>query len=230
MAQLIIKKKKSGEVIIEDEKNLLSKYIIKENDDKYKHCFNKSSKDLFGAFTIAASEKRVLYYVNTKKAKVEEVIITTKNTNSNCIAIYLKDSPAVYEMKRPGTLYTNKKEARAALSAFSNTKNEENASTSTADNQTTEKKNGFVTLAEELFDELVENTTKKAKEFSKKTKEQMTSAMGLDDAEKKEETDARIDSIRTRFNHIADNIKKSNQEIAQIGREMKDLFKLIGKK
>ena len=219
MAKLILEKRNNK--LQSNDQKTFEKFVMSEQE--FKEAVENSVA--LGYDTVfKVTKKKQLWLNDEKNMTITPVLIVhTKNGYK----MYCDDGTrrGMSMLSPEGRQYfTSKKEARAELAEVAKTKLKENFNETVKEVEekmepVTNAMKGYATIAGALLGE-----------FKDKTKKKVTEAIGLDDAEKKDDAEAKLDNISQRFKKISQNILDSNKEIAAISRDIKDLFSIIGKK
>ena len=220
MAKLILEKRNNK--LQSNNQKTFEKFVMSEQE--FKEAVENSVA--LGYDTVfKVTKKKQLWLNDEKNMTITPVLIV--HTKKNGYKMYCNDGTrrGMSMLSPEGRQYfTTKKEARAELAEVAKTKLKENFNETVKEVEekmepVTNAMKGYATIAGALLGE-----------FKDKTKKKVTEAIGLDDAEKKDDAEAKLDNISQRFKKISQNILDSNKEIAAISRDIKDLFSIIGKK
>jgi hypothetical protein len=220
MAKLILEKRNNK--LQSNDQKTFEKFVMSEQEFK-EAVENSVALGYDTVFKVA--KKKQLWLNDEKNMTITPVLIV--HTKKNGYKMYCDDGTrrGMSMLSPEGRQYfTSKKEARAELAEVAKTKLKENFNETVKEVEekiepVTNAMKGYATIAGALLGE-----------FKDKTKKKVTEAIGLDDAEKKDDAEAKLDNISQRFKKISQNILDSNKEIAAISRDIKDLFSIIGKK
>jgi len=220
MAKLILEKRNNK--LQSNNQKTFEKFVMSEQEFK-EAVENSVALGYDTVFKVA--KKKQLWLNDEKNMTITPVLIV--HTKKNGYKMYCDDGTrrGMSILSPEGRQYfTSKKEARAELADVAKTKLKENFNETVREVEekmepVTNAMKGYATIAGALLGE-----------FKDKTKKKVTEAIGLDDEEKKDDAETKLDNISQRFKKISQNILDSNKEIAAISRDIKDLFSIIGKK
>jgi hypothetical protein len=220
MAKLILEKRNNK--LQSNDQKTFEKYVMTEQE--FKEAVENSIA--LGFSTVFKVTKKHQLWLNDEKAMTMTPVLIV-HTKKNGYKMYCDDNTRKgSSMLAPDGrhYFTTKKEARAELAGIMKSKLKEEFDETAKKVEekmepVTKTLRGYTTIASALLDE-----------FTDKTKKKVTEAIGLDNEEKKDDAEAKLNNISQRFKKISQNILDSNKEIAAISRDIKDLFGIIGKK